>query len=74
MEMKNSSIWISELKDIAKETIQNETGEKKTGKKRAFLSPRTTSGSQAHNIHVTRILKGKWENGAMEKYNWRHND
>lgn len=34
MEMTHCRIWISELKDIAKEAIQNETGERKTKKQK----------------------------------------
>lgn len=32
--MTHCRIWISELKDIAKEAIQNETGERKTKKQK----------------------------------------
>lgn len=71
MEMTHCRIWISELKDIAKEAIQNETGERKTKnksrKKIAFLSGGTTSGSQVHNIHVTGVLKGKVRKGGNRK-------
>ena len=39
---------------------------KKSRKKGAILSCGTTSGNQVHNMHVTRILKGKVRKGATE--------
>ena len=70
MEMTYCKRWILEIKDIAKGTFQNETGEKNTKKKSrekgAILSCGTTSGDQVRNMPVTRILKGKVRKGATE--------
>lgn len=67
MEMTYCRRWISEIKDIAKGTIQNETErkilKKKSRKREQFELWYNFRQLQVHNMHVTRILKGKVEKG-----------